>query len=385
MTAAVSTARRMLAHTGRHPVVSLLLDLDPSQFATAPARATQMRSLLDKAERDGHGAGEWPSHADRTALRGDLERLEEYLSSDDLPISGARALAVFCSGQDELFETIALAVPTSPRAVIAPTPFIEPLVAGRDEGRSAVVLISRRLGRILVGDPHDLREAEEVADDVHGQHSRGGWSQANYERSADNEAEQHFRHVAQELYHLWQREPFQRLAVGGPVDDRGRFVEDLHQDLRRLLLDERLEADVETASLTDVAAALSPLLERARAAGKEAALAELENRLGAGGAAARGLAATLEALAERRVETLLLALNFTARGTRCPRCGLLYPESTQTCPADGETAVAVRDLREAAVEAAVMQDAGVTVIGEGSDPEPLVLHRGGGIAALLRF
>jgi peptide subunit release factor 1 (eRF1) len=47
--------------------------------------------------------------------------------------------------------------------------------------------------------------------------------------------------------------------------------------------------------------------------------------------------------------------------------------------------VAVRDLREAAVEAAVMQDAGVTVIGEGSDPEPLVLRRGGGIAALLRF
>jgi hypothetical protein len=35
--------------------------------------------------------------------------------------------------------------------------------------------------------------------------------------------------------------------------------------------------------------------------------------------------------------------------------------------------------------AAVMQDARVMVIGEGSDPEPPVLHRGGGIAALLRF
>jgi peptide subunit release factor 1 (eRF1) len=122
-----------------------------------------------------------------------------------------------------------------------------------------------------------------------------------------------------------------------------------------------------------------------RAGAKASALGELENRLGAGGAAARGLAPTLEALNERRVQTLLLALNFSASGTRCPRCGLLYPEETGTCPADGEAVVEVADLREAAVEAAVLQDAGVIVIGEGTDPEPPALHRGGGIAALLRF
>ena len=32
-----------------------------------------------------------------------------------------------------------------------------------------------------------------------------------------------------------------------------------------------------------------------------------------------------------------------------------------------------------------MQDAGVMVIGEGSDPAPPALQRGGGIAALLRY
>ncbi|HYZ80667.1 MAG TPA: Vms1/Ankzf1 family peptidyl-tRNA hydrolase [Solirubrobacteraceae bacterium] len=385
MSVTSSTARRLLEHTGQHPVVSLYLDLDPSQFATAPARATQMRSLLDEAERNGHGMTASMSHADRTALDADLQRLEDYLGSDELPVSGAGALAVFCSGQDDLFEAVALADPTPPRAVIATSPFVEPLVSGPDEGQAAVVLISRRLGRILIGDPHDLREAEDVADRVHGKHSRGGWSQANYERSIDNDAEQHFRHVAEELYHGWQREPFERLVLGGPVEDVKRFAEDLHNDLRRLLLDERLDLDVEVARLADVGAALAPLLERARAAGKAAALEELENRLGAGGAAARGLAPTLEALNERRVQTLLLALNFSAPGTRCPRCGLLYPAQTGTCPADGEAVVEVADLREAAVEAAVLQDAGVMVIGEGTDPEPPALHRGGGIAALLRF
>jgi peptide subunit release factor 1 (eRF1) len=385
MSTAAATARRMLEQTGEHPVVSLFLDLDPSEFGTIPARASQVRSLLDTAERDGHGAGESVSHADRTALESDLQRLEEYLGSDELPVSGARALAVFCSGQDDLFEAIALHDPIPSRAVIATTPFVEPLVSGPGDERTAVALVSRRSGRILVGDPHDLREAEEVADNVRGQHSRGGWSQANYERSADNEAEQHFRHVADELYRSWQREPFGRLVLGGPTEDVKRFSEDLHNDLRPALTEERLDLDSETASLADVGAALSPLLARSHAAAREAALAELENRLGAGGAAARGLEATLEALAERRVETLVLALNFRASGKRCPRCGLLYAEDAEACPADGETLQPVEDLREAAVEAAVLQDAGVMVIGEGSEPEPPSLHRGGGIAALLRF
>jgi peptide chain release factor subunit 1 len=230
-----------------------------------------------------------------------------------------------------------------------------------------------------------MREAEDVVDDVRGQHSRGGWSQANYERSVDNEAEQHFRHVAEELYRTWQREPFERLVLGGPAEDVARFSEDLHNDLRRVLVDGRVDVDVEAASLADVAAALSPLLAKARADQRESALSELENRLGAGGAAVRGLEATLAALNERRAETLLLALNFAASGTRCPRCGLLYPDGTDACPADGEAVSAVADLREAVVEVAVLQDAQVMVIGEGSAPEPPALHRAGGIAALLRF
>src|SRR5437588_3785717 len=144
-------ARRMLEGTGEHAVISIFVDLDPSEFATAPARATQVRSLLDEAGRDGHGVESLP-HADRTALTEDLKRVEDYLGSGEPPVSGARALAVFCSSLDDLFEVVPLAEPTSPRVVIAPTPYIEPLVAGPDAGRTAVVLVNRRSARILVGD-----------------------------------------------------------------------------------------------------------------------------------------------------------------------------------------------------------------------------------------
>src|SRR5687768_17393232 len=53
VTAPDRDALRRLAEVrlDRPVVLSLYLDLDPAQFATPPARATAVRSLLDEAER----------------------------------------------------------------------------------------------------------------------------------------------------------------------------------------------------------------------------------------------------------------------------------------------------------------------------------------------
>src|SRR4051794_36360696 len=77
----------------RPVVLSLYLNLDPSQFATPPARKTAIRSLMDEAERrlrDHDGL----SHGDRVALQASLERAGNFLEND-LPADGAHALAVF--------------------------------------------------------------------------------------------------------------------------------------------------------------------------------------------------------------------------------------------------------------------------------------------------
>ncbi|HWE12408.1 MAG TPA: Vms1/Ankzf1 family peptidyl-tRNA hydrolase [Solirubrobacteraceae bacterium] len=384
MTAAAAVARRMLERSGEHPVVSLYFDLEPDRFGTAPARATQLRSLLDEATRASRSD---PSlgHDDRKAVEEDLGRLESYLQSGEAPLSGARALAVFCSARDDLFEAIPLSRPTQARIVIGRHPFVEPLVAGDDDVRWCVTLVSRRLGRMFEGDASRLTNGENIADWVPGRHHQGGWSQANYQRSIDNEAEQHLRHVAAELYRHWQQQPFSRLVLGGPEPDVDRFAELLHNDLRRVLVGARLPLDVETASVSEVESAVAELVKREHEVKRSAAVAKLEERSAAGGAAALGLEATLTALGERRVETLVLYRNFAAGGGRCPQCGLLYPGGTTACPADGSQLEAVADLREAAVEAAVLQDANIVAIGEGSETPPPVLLRGGGIGALLRF
>src|SRR5947208_7243403 len=96
----LTAARRLVQQRPAHHVVSLYLDLDPERFATAPARASQVRSLIDQAAREVETLPDL-SHDDLVALREDLERVMEYLISREPPFSGARALAVFCSGRDD--------------------------------------------------------------------------------------------------------------------------------------------------------------------------------------------------------------------------------------------------------------------------------------------
>ena len=94
----------------RPVVLSLYLNLDPSEFATPPARKTAVRSLVDEAERrlrERNGL----THEDRVALHASLERASNFLENN-LPTDGAHGVAVFSSQAADLFEALKL-----PRAV----------------------------------------------------------------------------------------------------------------------------------------------------------------------------------------------------------------------------------------------------------------------------
>ena len=110
------------------------------------------------------------------------------------------------------------------------------------------------------------------------------------------------------------------------------------------------------------------------------ALDRLADGIGSGGRAVGGPEETLAALNERRVQTLLLEPGFDRRGFRCGSCGLLMLEADGRCPADGGELEEVDDLREAAIEAALAQDAEVTIVHHYPDLGPLQ-----GIGALLRY
>jgi peptide chain release factor subunit 1 len=375
----VHAARRLVEHRPSQRVVSLYLDLDPERFATPPARAAQIRSLVDEANR----AVERDSslgHDEKLALREDMERIESYLLSREPPFQGARALAVFCSLRDDLFEVVQLTRPADGSVVIERTPYVEPLVRAAQDRRWCVALITRRTARILTGPSDRLEERDDITDNVHGQHDQGGWSQANYERSYEKEADDHLRRVAETLARRWRTERFDRLALAGPIEIVSRLEGMLHEDLRARLTDRRVDVDVSSATEDQIRQAVAKLVDEDERQRERAALDRLAAGIGSGGRATGGPDATLDALNERRVETLLLETGFDRRGARCPLCGLLSLETHGPCPADGTEMDELEHLREAAVEAALAQDANIIVVSRYPDLGPFQ-----GIGALLRF
>jgi peptide chain release factor subunit 1 len=378
-------ARRLVAQRPTHPrhrVISLYLDLDPERFATAPARASQIRSLIDGAAREVDGMGDL-DHDELIALREDLDRVRDYLLSRGAggpPFKGARALAVFCSSRDELFETVQLARSVPGRVVIEHSPYVEPMVAALGQRRWCVLLVSRRDARMFTGPAGALEERRSFHDDVHGQHDQGGWSQPRYERSVEKEVDDHLRRVAELLDRSWRRDRFDRLALGGPPEIVPRLDGMLSEEVRGCLADGRVEVDVSSANGDQVQKALADLVEEDETRLEREALDRLHAGVGGGGRGAGGVADTVRALAERRVQTLLLAPDFDGRGQRCPVCGLLAVDSDGQCPADGTALQEVEHLREAVVEAALAQDAEVMVVRHHPDLGPFQ-----GIGAVLRF
>jgi hypothetical protein len=296
----------------------LYLDLDPERFATPPARASQIRSLVDEASRTVERDASL-DHEEKAALREDLERIGSYLLSREPPFRGARALAVFCSLRDDLFEVVQLTRPAEGSVVIERTPYVEPLIRAAQDRRWCAALVTRRTARILTGPSDRLEERERIDDDVRGQHDQGGWSQAHYERSYEKEADDHLRRVAELLTRRWRTERYDRLALGGPIEIVCRLENLLHDELRSRLTDRRVDVDVSSATEDQIRKAITTLVDEDERRRERAALDRLAAGIGSGGRATGGPEGTLEALNERRVETLLLETGFDGRGA--PRAG----------------------------------------------------------------
>ena len=353
-------------------VLSLYLNLDPSEFATPPARKTAVRSLVDEAERrlrERNGL----SHEDRVALQASLERATNFLENN-LPTDGAHGVAVFSSEAVDLFEALKLPRAVPNQAFIGYSPLVGPLARLERRERWCVALVNRRDARILRGSPESLREVEQIHDEVFGQHDQGGWSQARYQRGVEKEKDDHLKNTGDALMRHFKQQPFERLIVGGPREVVTAFESKLHQYLQERLAG-RIEVDVEHSNPDVVLEAARPLLEELERTRELEAL----ERLGERGVA--GVEDVLPPLHERRVEILLLDEQFGGvPGVQCLVCGWLGLDGDR-CPADGSELIRLDDLTEAMIELSVQQAAELLPVRH----ERGALEAHGGAAALLRF
>src|SRR5688500_9124648 len=298
----------------RGRVLSVILNLDPAEFATPPARSTAVTSVLTQAAHrieDADGL----DHDERSALREDVERVREALMASDLAQNGTRAVAVYACKPADLLEVVRITRSVESIVVLDRSPYLEPLVAEAHEERWCVLLANRRNARFFIGDGGSLEETDRVEDDVHSQHDQGGWSQARYQRGVEKEKDDHLVHVADVAFGAYKRRGFDRLLVGAPEELVGELEQKLHPYLRERIAG-RLHLDVENSSIEDVRGAAKSAIEDWRRRCEREALDRLTEGAGRGGRGAAGLAGARQALNERRVEMLPVGDGWRSAGGR---------------------------------------------------------------------
>src|SRR3954452_12735381 len=225
------TQARLRALSAVHPqqgrVLSVFLNLDPTQFATAAARSSAITSVLTDAahkveESDGL------THDERMALRDDVERVRDVLLNGDVAQNGTRAVAVYACGPEDLLEVIRLRRPVENKVVLDRTACVEPLVMQGTDERWMVLLANRRAARLFFGPGDSLEETDRIVDDVHSQHEQGGWSQLNYQSSVEKEVSDHLARSADLALDLYKQRGADRILIGVPRELVTEFKAKLH-------------------------------------------------------------------------------------------------------------------------------------------------------------
>ena len=359
----------------RGRVLSVFLNLDPTEFATPAARSTAVSSVLTEAARRVEDA-DGLDHDEREALKADIERVRRALQAGDIAQNGTRAVAVYACGPADLLEVVRLRRQVDSAVVIERTPHVEPLLADADAERWCVILVNRRNARFFVGDGGGLEETDRVEDDVHSQHDQGGWSQSRYQRGVEKEKDDHLVHVADVAFAAHKQRGFDRLLIGAPDELVRELEAKLHRYLRERIAG-RLHLDVENSSTDDVRNAAASAIEDWQRRCEREALDRLIEAVGRGGRGAGGLAPVLQALDDARVEVLFVADGYRSAGGRDPDTGMLYAGDHGP---EGQELERMDNIVEPAIEKAIEQSAKVIKVRHHDDLGPL-----GGIGAVLRY
>jgi hypothetical protein len=335
-----------LRHDGAK-VLSVYLDLDPSEFAAAPARESEVTSALDAAARMADEAG--LAHEALVGIREDIDRARGALSPDALDAKGASAVALFACGAAGLFEVVKLHRPVATHVTIDDTPWIAPLVRSAGEPTLAVALVDRHHLRVFHGPSHDLEEVDPESRELREPRDAGHPGEKRHKRASDDEATFHYKRAAHALLQLLKSRGYDALVLDTREEGRTEILDELHPYVRERVAGEIDLPDMDSAGPDEVGRAAGEVVAALHERKVAEALDRLREGLGRGAKAAAGLEDVRAALEQRRVEILL------------------YEQG--------------REIDDA-VESAVLQDADVLVVDPDRHPD-LGPHEG--VAAVLRY
>jgi peptide subunit release factor 1 (eRF1) len=354
----------------RAPVVTIYLDVDGRRQPRHQDVVEHLGSVVRQGLTSMNGS------AQRPEVLADLRRIEEWVRRG-FDRSRTRGLAVFACGSHDLFEVVELPMPVRDRIVVNHAPAVGQLESVIQDHEPIGVLLADKLrARMFVFELGELRDRSELFEAIvtgePGHADRGDLTNA-----IDAAVQTHLRHAAAVAWRAFQERPYSHLVVGGPDPIARELESTLHPYLQERLAPRIVVPPTATlAEIRDAAVTIEHEIDRRREAFQ---VERLRAAVASGRRGVAGLAPTLQALNERRVERLLVSDGYLEEGWRCPETGALAAVGP-TSPTTGGRMERVDDVVEDAVEAALNQDARVDICVGNADLDVL-----GRIGAILRY
>ena len=354
----------------RAPITSCYLDVDGRRVARYQDLEHEVDLLMREAKARANG---------EPSVQADLRRIHQLIRGG-LDRSKTRGLAIFACSEQGLWEVFELPVPVRSQVVINQVPAVGQLESVvREHEPIGVLLADRQRARMFVFALGELIEHSERFDALprdegtRGERDRGG----DHPHHLEERVQQHMRNAAQVAFEVWQQSPFGHFAIGAPDPLARELESNLHPYLVKRLAG-RVNVTVGAAHDEVLAEAQSVEDEVERRRDAEV-VARLREAVSTGRRGVAGLGPVLEALADRRVDHLLVSKGYSESGWRWDDCSL-HAAMGRRCKRCNGQMVEVADIVEEAVEEALSQSCQVQICVANPDLDVM-----GRIGALLRY
>lgn len=359
----------LLAYRPDKPVLSVYLDLDPSKGPPGTHKLA-LRQLLRPFEEE--------APEDTQAALRFLEQQSE---------SRGRGLVMFSCQADGFFRSYPLAVPIRSRARVLESPFVKPLADIFDAyGHFGLALVDKQKARLFHLHLGELAEESTFEGQEVRQTKLGGGSQAAGRRGgtagqtqyADEIAKRNLRQAAQTAARFFNTHQARRVLLGGTGENLAFFRESLPKAVQSLIVG-TFPIDM-TASSQEVVRKALAVAHEAEMRREEELVERALTAAAKGSEGVAGLEATLEAVRDGRVRTLVVQSGFRAPGLRCTSCGFTTTHTPEACPYCGSEMSPIPDAVELAIREVMASGGEVEIVGQHQQ-----LEGAGSIAALLRY
>lgn len=407
--------KHLLAYeNGNYRVSTLSLNIDGRRFPKRQEFMVVFKNLVKQARRDLRQTAVSPEV--EQSIEEDFKKMEGYLRSRER--NHHRGVLIYSCSQKGLWLPLAFPVPLRSRLVVQPHPYTLPLTALLDQyPKYGVVVVSQERARIFEVYLGEIIEHSEVYDEVPGKvhdptskeyksmpeyglaerriERRGkrsdspagggrsesgvyGLAERKIERHIEHHVRHHYKRTSDITFHFFRDHHFDWLILGGQPENANEFESTLHRYLTSRILG-RIKADPKTP-LPELLEESLKVIQQAESEQRDQWVKRIAEANQPNGLGVLGLPATLRALRQGAVQTLVVQDGGSLPGARCPSCGHLTPREESVCPDCGTATEPVADLIEEAVEEAILQGAQVIHL-----PQHPTLSKSGGMGALLRY